>query len=169
MGKQKPRSTFPHGKDCSITFLRRADNKKALVDVYRVTVQGQTFEFHMMKMCYSKGRWVFGSFYKEKKQLWIFRNDVRVQTHAFKGAVYTYVYNGVTYALFTRNRVLHHIVPFVEMLLDPQVDPDSDEYIARHGDPYDEMKDIAQELSFELPVEVQYLLERDEDDIEALE
>lgn len=167
------RAPFLHGTDCQVEFTKYADNRGARADVFEITVSGEIFEFQMMKMRHKDEQhpWVFGSFKRndQKKQLWSFKTDLRVRSMGFKGDVYTYVYDGETYALFVDNKnVLEYIVPFAQMLLDPDIDPDSDDYIAKYGDLYNEMRDIAQALNLTLPEDVLDALQRDTDDIEAL-
>lgn len=167
------RAPFLHSSDCLVEFLGRADNKGAYADVFRVTASGDVYEFQMMKMRHKGDShpWVFGSFKYQGRQVWSFKNDIRAQQKpdGWRGDVYTHPHEGRTYALFIDSAgVLDYIVPFIEMLADPSVDPDSDAYIATYGDLYDEMREIAQELNLVLPEDVLEVLQKDEDDIDAL-
>ena len=109
------RSSFPHGNDCRVTFLRRADNKKALVDVWQIEVGDQSYIFRMMRMITSSGPWVFASFSSRQEQLWQFRDDKRV-VEGFKGASFTVVDSGSTYVLFVAGGEIKHLVSFVDFL-----------------------------------------------------
>lgn len=166
------RTTFEHGSDCSVRFIGQDDNRGAEVDVFEIMIAGDVYQLQMMKMRF-KARsepWVFGSFGPVSgSQTWAFKKDLRKQQYAFKGDVYTVDHNDVTYVLYVQQGggVLAHIVPLVELLANPRVDPDSDAYIAEYGDLYDQMQEIAQKLNLALPEDVQELLERDTDDIEA--
>lgn len=93
-----PRSTVAYGDDCTVEFVRRADNNKALVEVWRITMSGQQFDLHMMLMRHKFEKndmspWVFGSItaLSTKKQIWSFRDDVRVVNRGFVGDVFTVV------------------------------------------------------------------------------
>ena len=111
-----PRSSFPHGNDCQVTFLRRADNKKAFVDVWHINAKGHKFVFHLMRMRASAGPWVFGSFQDEDEGQWSFRDDVRVKA-GFRGLTYTVVDSAQTYVVFEADGCLVHLVAFVPFLV----------------------------------------------------
>lgn len=113
-----PRSTFPHGNDCELRFLRRADNQKAYIDVWEIQVRGEVFILQMMQLKRRGSPWVFGSFSLNDQPVWNFRGDVRVKA-GFRGNVYTQVWDEKTYVIFENYGKLVHIVPFVAFLHDP--------------------------------------------------
>lgn len=118
MQSQIPRSTFPHGDDCAVVFVGRADNNKAYIDEWQITVDTDTYYFRMMRMKTSAGPWVFGSFDDTHKQVWQFRSDARKQA-GFRGGSFTFVHEGVTYAMFANAAGIQHVLPFVEFLRQP--------------------------------------------------
>ena len=100
-----PRSTVAYGDDCTVEFVRRADNDKAVVDVWRITMSGQQFDLHMMRMRRKPDShpWVFGSITELslRKQMWSFRDDQRVVNRGFVGDVFTEVgVDGCTYVSY---------------------------------------------------------------------
>lgn len=117
----RSRSSVPHAEDCNAKFIDYADNAKAEVDVWQVTVGSSIFILYMMRMKKPDASWVFGSIKDIKgKIVWSFRSDVRVQA-GFRGDVYTKAFlgNPTTWVFFenSQDRSVVHVVPLVQLLV----------------------------------------------------
>lgn len=102
-----PRSTFPHGNDCQVTFRRRCDNLGALIDLWRVlTGSRHQFFISMIKRVQKSNDapWVFGSIYTDermRREVWSFKRDAERLIPNFYGEMYTAASdNGVTETVF---------------------------------------------------------------------
>jgi hypothetical protein len=85
--------------------MSQADNDRALVDVWGITMGGQSFVLHLMRMRHKPGSnpWVFGSIrvLGSHREVWSFRRDRRVVTYKFKGDVFTVVgADDLTYVVY---------------------------------------------------------------------
>ncbi len=137
-----PRSTFTFGEDCEATIDRQADNKGAEVDIFKFVIDNSVFYLESMRLRGSNKRWGFGSVFKDEydfgyypkherkpHEVWSFGRDARISNQKFYGTVYTYGYQGVTYAVFENNDTLRFVVPLKNLLLGQPVNWSPAQYI----------------------------------------
>lgn len=117
--KTSPRSTFMTAADCQAQFVEQADKYGTYVDIWEVTIGGQTFLIEMMKRRGVKASWVFGVITNEGQVVWTFPSDPRVKATGFKGNVSTKAFpvSDITWVFFESwDGQVSHVLPLSELL-----------------------------------------------------
>lgn len=94
---ETPRSVFPHGDDCRVTFEKQCASTGAQVDLWRVvTGSGHLFFISLMRRVQKSddAPWVFSSVYLDarmKREVWSFKRDADRLVPNFFGEMFVAV------------------------------------------------------------------------------